>query len=147
MWLRTILTFALVLASAGSIPASQGSPGAPLDVMSFNIRYGTANDGENRWEKQERQWSEAALAEDAAGNALFIFSRKPYSMFEFNEILLSLPLEITRAQHLEGGPEAQLFYRVGERSEELVGSFETGFSDDGNISAWPIPNVIVVRKK
>jgi endonuclease/exonuclease/phosphatase family metal-dependent hydrolase len=24
-------------------------PSAPIDVMSFNIRYGTANDGENRW--------------------------------------------------------------------------------------------------
>lgn len=32
---------------AAQVPASQ--PRDPLGVMTFNIRYGTANDGENRW--------------------------------------------------------------------------------------------------
>jgi len=68
-------------------------------------------------------------------------------MFAFNETLLSLPLGIVRAQHLEGGPEAQLFYQVGEQQGEFVGSFETGFSDNSNHVGWPIPNVIVVKKQ
>ena len=55
MWLRTVFTCVVVLALAGSHSASQAAPGAPLDVMSFNIRYGTANDGENRWENRREQ--------------------------------------------------------------------------------------------
>ena len=31
-----------------------GADGLALRVMSFNIRYGTANDGENRWENRRR---------------------------------------------------------------------------------------------
>ena len=42
---------AFVLGQSLSSSARQGSAqsGEPLTVMSFNIRYGTANDGENRW--------------------------------------------------------------------------------------------------
>ncbi|MBN4056755.1 phosphodiester glycosidase family protein [bacterium AH-315-J21] len=101
---------------------------------------------ENRWQEQERKWSEAALAQDVDGNALFLFSREPMTMFEFNEIILSLPLEIVRAQHLEGGPEAQLYYQVGKHSDEFTGSYESSFSDFSKGTAWPIPNVIVVKR-
>jgi endonuclease/exonuclease/phosphatase family metal-dependent hydrolase len=38
------------IASAATGTATQDA--LPLRVMSFNIRYGTANDGENRWEKR-----------------------------------------------------------------------------------------------
>ncbi len=103
--------------------------------------------GENRWEEQSREWSESALAEDSAGNALFIFSRQPFSMFRFNETILKLPLNIVRAQHLEGGPEAQMFYKVGERHEEFIGGFESDLGKYSNHSAWPIPNAIVVKQK
>ena len=42
---RLVFCLALpVLASQAQTP-----PAEPLEVMSFNIRYGTANDGENRW--------------------------------------------------------------------------------------------------
>ena len=34
------------------IAAAQVPAGRPLDVMSFNIRYGTANDGQNRWDRR-----------------------------------------------------------------------------------------------
>ena len=103
--------------------------------------------GENRWSKQNRRWSEAALGEDASGNVLFIFSRTPFSMFEFNQELLSMGINLVAAQHLEGGPEAQLFFQVGDESEELFGSYETNFREDNsNKKAWAIPNVIGVRK-
>ncbi len=32
---------------------TQSSPGPAIKVMSFNIRYGTANDGENHWNKRQ----------------------------------------------------------------------------------------------
>jgi len=124
-----------------------------LDSLKQHYKYVIQNlrlikfPGENRWEKKEKKWSEAALAEDSVGNALFVFSRQPLTMFAFNEALLSLPLGIVRAQHLEGGPEAQLYYQVGAQKGEFVGSFETGFSDNSNTAGWPIPNVIVVKKQ
>ena len=36
-------------------PAPQPAPAAPLTVMTFNIRYGTANDGDNHWLKRREQ--------------------------------------------------------------------------------------------
>ena len=69
-------------------------------------------------------------------------------MYDFNQALLRLDLGIVAAQHLEGGPEAQLYIDVGAREAELVGSYETGFEpDDRNVQAWPIPNVLGLRAK
>lgn len=42
-----VVMWALSAAAAGAQPVP--APAADLGVMSFNIRYGTANDGENRW--------------------------------------------------------------------------------------------------
>jgi endonuclease/exonuclease/phosphatase family metal-dependent hydrolase len=39
----------------GQAPAPQPAAAAPLTVMSFNIRYGTANDGDNPWLKRRDQ--------------------------------------------------------------------------------------------
>ncbi len=104
--------------------------------------------GENRWSKQKKMWSEAALGEDAEGNILFIFSRSPFSMHELNTELLNLDVKLVAAQHLEGGPEAQLYFKVGELEQEMFGSFKTSFFEkDSNVIAWPVPNVIGVRKK
>lgn len=42
------LSLALCLSASGALAPLIA--GEPIDVMSFNIRYATANDGENRWE-------------------------------------------------------------------------------------------------
>ena len=102
----------------------------------------------NRWSPQEKAWSEMAIGEDSEGRALLIFCRSPYSMHDLNDILLSLPIDIVAAQHVEGGPEAQLYISVGETQLEILGSYETGFREnDSNDRAWPIPNVIGVRPR
>ena len=89
-----------------------------------------------------------ALGEDSEGRALLIFCWSPYSMHDLNDILLSLPIDIVAAQHVEGGPEAQLYISVGETQLEILGSYETGFREnDSNDRAWPIPNVIGVRPR
>jgi exopolysaccharide biosynthesis protein len=104
--------------------------------------------GENRWQQQEKKWSEAALGEDADGRILFILCRSPYSMYDFNETLLSLPINIVCAQHLEGGPEAQLYLKHDKTEIDLCGSYESGFTEnDDNLSAWPIPNIIGITKR
>lgn len=104
--------------------------------------------GENRWRNKERRWSEAALGEDEQGRVLFIFSRSPFSMHDLNRELLSLGIGLVAAQHLEGGPQAQLYLRVGDVEFEMLGRYETIIlDDDGHAIPWPIPNVLGVRPK
>lgn len=104
--------------------------------------------GTNQWERQTRQWSEAAVGEDSAGNILFIYSRSPFSMHDLNEELLAAGIGIVAAQHMEGGPEAQLYVHAGATKMEMFGSFETSFEeDDHNSAAWPVPNVLGVRPR
>jgi exopolysaccharide biosynthesis protein len=102
----------------------------------------------NVWNQQNRKWSEAAIGEDNAGRILFIFSRSPFSMHDLNEELLKSGIGIVAAQHVEGGPEAQLYLHVGNVELDLFGSYETSFKeDDGNTAPWPIPNIIGIRPK
>ena len=104
--------------------------------------------GRNVWAQQERRWSEAAVAMDTQGRILFLFSRYPYSMVDFNSKLLALPLDITTAMHVEGGPEASLSVHGGGVDLDLNGSFETTFNEnDEEQQQWPIPNVLGVARK
>ena len=104
--------------------------------------------GANQWSQQDRMWSEAALGEDSSGRVLFLFSRAPLSMHDLNQQLLSAGIGLVAAQHLEGGPEAQLYLRVGEMQLESFGSYETSFKEnDSNAKPWPIPNVLGVRPR
>jgi hypothetical protein len=104
--------------------------------------------GLNQWSQQSNKWSEAALGEDSAGRILFIFSRTPFSMHDLNQELLASDIGLLAAQHLEGGPEAQLYVNAGGVEMELYGSFETSFQEnDSNRIAWPIPNVLGVEPR
>ena len=59
---------------------------------------------------------------------------------------LSLPLRITNAMHVEGGPEASLSIHTAGIDLDLNGSYETGFNEnDDEREQWPIPNVLAVR--
>lgn len=130
------------------------TPGFDIDAIRADYSHLVQNlrlikrPRENRWSDQPKRWSEAALGEDSEGRALMIFSRTPFTMYELNRRLLELDIDLLAAQHLEGGPEAQLFVDVGETRFEGFGSFETGFrEDDTNPFSWPVPNVIGVREK
>jgi len=97
----------------------------------------------NRWSQQNKKWSEAVLGQDTNGNVLFIFSRSPYSMHDLINILKMLPIDIDCAQHLEGGPEASLYFSHKNIKIEMMGSYETSFSENNdNNFYWKIPNVI-----
>jgi uncharacterized protein YigE (DUF2233 family) len=104
--------------------------------------------GASQWGQQPKKWSEAALGEDSNGRVLFIFSRSPFSMHDLNQELLSAGIGVVAAQHLEGGPEAQLYIHAGKTEQEMFGSYETSFKEnDANPAPWPIPNVIGVRPR
>jgi hypothetical protein len=105
-------------------------------------------DGANVWAQQPRQWSIACLATDRRGRVLFLHKRAPMSVRDFIEAVQRLPLELARCMYLEGGPEATLYVNAGGVELERFGSFETGFNEnDDNDHAWPLPNVIGVRRK
>lgn len=115
-----------------------------FEAVVQNLRL-IAGPGKNVWTQQPKRWSEAALALDASGRILFLFTRTPFSMHDLNERLLKSGLAIVRAQHLEGGPEASLSVHGGGLDLDLSGSYETGFNEnDGSASQWPLPNVIGV---
>jgi hypothetical protein len=128
------------------------APGATEKLAAFgavvqNLRLIRAP-GRGVWGKQDRRWSEAAVAADRAGRLLFIFTRNPYTMQDLNQRLLALPLGIVAAMHVEGGPEASLSIHAGGVDLDLNGSYESGFNEhDGERAQWPIPNVLGVARR
>jgi len=93
----------------------------------------------NRWTDQGGTWPEAALAEDIEGRALLIYCSVSYSMHEFNEILMALPLQVVCAQHLEGNNPARLWIN----HEALKGHTQVGTSGSGPA----IPNILGVARR
>lgn len=103
---------------------------------------------ENVWRQQPKKWSMVVLGTDMDENILFIFSHSPYSVHDFINILLRLPISIYNAMYLEGGPEATLYFSASDVKFEKFGSFETAFIEHDDISAaWPAPNVLGIVKK
>ena len=125
-----------------------------LDSLLFHYRTVVQNlrmiscQRRNTWKETRKRWSAVALGRDANGRILFLFSRYPMTMHEFADNLLRLPLKLRTTMYLEGGPEASLCVRTKKGFLLRVGSFETGFYESNdNRSAWPLPNVIGVRKR
>lgn len=101
-----------------------------------------------RWAQQEKKWSEAALGQDQDGNILLIFSVSPYTMHELIKILLSLPIKLECAMHLEGGPAASVYLRHNSIELTRVGRHElTSLVGEMNNEFIPVPNVIGITKK
>jgi hypothetical protein len=69
-------------------------------------------------------------------------------MHDLNDVLLKSGIGIVAAQHLEGGPEAQLYIKVGDFELELCGSYETSYNENNSSTVfWPIPNIIGLKSK
>lgn len=143
---------ALGFGPAGAAMVDLDTDGAKKRLEAFptaiqNLRL-IKSPGVNVWKAQPRKWSEAAVAADAKGYIYFLFSRAPLTMKDFNDKLLALPLGITHAMHVEGGPEASLSIRAGDVRVDLCGSYESGFFEtDDNKRQWNIPNVIGVSPR
>jgi hypothetical protein len=107
-----------------------------------------SSNGANVWAQQERRWSIACLAVDRRGRVLFLHKRSPMSVHDFIAAAQRLPLTLSRCMYLEGGPEATLYVNAGGVEMERFGSYETAFNEnDDNDRAWPLPNVIGVKRK
>jgi len=117
------------------------------NVVIQNLRL-IKRPGKNVWSPKVRRWSESAIAQDGKNRILFIFMRTPLTMPDFNRLLLSLPLDIRCAQHVEGGPEASFVVNHPKLQLSLFGSYETDFIEaDTNDRLFPLPNVLGIVKK
>ena len=100
------------------------------------------NGGAIRWQ-DPKQYSAAAIGVDRAGNIVFIHTRAGFTMRELSTALAAH--DLAGAIFLEGGPEASLVVHGATASLERVGSYETGFvENDDNTAFWSLPNVIAL---
>ena len=115
------LLLSLLFAQA---PAPQ--PAAPLTVMSFNIRYGTANDGDNHWLKRREQLF-ALLREQQAD----VVGLQEALHGQIEEILAAVPgydyVGVGRSDGRQAGEYAAILYRSARLHARRTDTF--WFSD------------------
>ncbi len=82
----------------------------PLKVMSFNIRYGTAKDGDDRWELRRAQMFALLKTQDPD-----VIGLQEVLHFQIDEILEAVPgyrmIGVGRADGGQGGEYAAILYR------------------------------------
>ena len=97
------------------------------------------------WPQQEQVSSAAAIGMDRDGHVLFILSRSPYSIHDFIQILLALPIQIQSAMYVEGGPQASLVLKTHEEASIWIGDREGESYEAAPVCE--IPNVVGVKKR
>jgi hypothetical protein len=126
------------------------------DINLWKKKYGTlvqsirmiSCKGANVWSQQSKKWSTAAIGTDKQNRILFIHVGSAYSTHDLINILLKLPINISRAMYSEGGPQAQLYIRQGDIEHEFVGSLDLNLNENiNNPVFWPIPNVIGISAR
>ena len=104
--------------------------------------------GRNVWQQQPKKYSTAAIATDTDNRILLIHVGSLYSTHDLVHILQTLPLNIDRAMYAEGGPQAQLHVRYGNKVYNFAGGYEMNFIEgDGAALYRPVPNVIGIAPK
>ena len=103
-------------------------------------------DGRNVWRSQSDEWSIASIGVDKNGKILFIQTESAFVAHDLINTLIKLPLDITQAMYVEGGPQAQLYINSGGQTMEFVGQMTSLFQQSGKL-AWPVPNVVGLTRK
>jgi hypothetical protein len=102
----------------------------------------------NVWTQQPQKWSTAAIGIDNRRRVLFIHVGSPYSTHDVIDFLLNLPLNISRAMYVEGGPQAQMYIHSGKQEHEFVGNYEIELQHNmKKLISRPIPNVVGISVK
>lgn len=100
------------------------------------------------WPNAEKSVSLAVLAIDGDGRIIVAYSQSPHTAGGFARLLLRWPLDIRRAQYLEGGRPSQLYLDAGGVKIDingLCGGTLGCIGITGNAPA--IPNVLGVVKR
>jgi endonuclease/exonuclease/phosphatase family metal-dependent hydrolase len=102
----------------------------PLSMMSFNIRYGTANDGPNRWELRREQLIDLLKTQNPD-----VIGLQEALHFQIDEILAALPdyrmVGVGRSDGGQGGEYAAILYRASRLSVRRTNTF--WFSDTPDV--------------
>jgi endonuclease/exonuclease/phosphatase family metal-dependent hydrolase len=120
----------VVLRSASAqTPAAPTTPRAqpaPLSVMTFNIRYGTANDGDNKWTNRREMLYELLRTENAD-----LIGLQEALRFQVDEILAAVPgyaaVGVGRDDGRAAGEMSAILYRTSRFYVASSGTF--WFSD------------------
>jgi len=114
---RLCVVLVLVLAAAVHAVAPE-----PLTVMTFNIRYGTANDGENRWEARRGQMFALLKAHNPD-----VIGLQEALHFQIDETLAAVPgyrmAGVGRSDGGQGGEYAAILYRDRRLSVRRTNTF------------------------
>ncbi len=97
------------------------------------------------WSAGGQKHSIAAVAEDGAGNILFLHCREPIMAHTFASALLDLPLDVRAVMYVEGGVQAGLVLRTTQE-DILWGGRHPSDIFMGSVSV-ALPNVIGVLRK
>ncbi len=118
---------ALVLGAALHAAAPE-----PLTIMSFNIRYGTADDGPNRWELRRGQMIELLKAQNPD-----VLGLQEALHFQIDQLLEALPeyrtVGVGRSDGGHGGEYSAILYRASRLTVRQTATF--WFSDTPEIVA------------
>ena len=83
---RLAIACTLALASIAALVSAQSIPRDPLQVMSFNIRYGTAKDGDNQWSARREMMFDLIRERDAD-----LIGLQEALAFQIDEMLAAAP--------------------------------------------------------
>ncbi|MCW5771680.1 MAG: phosphodiester glycosidase family protein [Rhodospirillaceae bacterium] len=100
------------------------------------------------WPRSDKDVSLAVLGMDGKGRLLVAYSQSPHTAAGFARLLLRWPLDLRRAQYLEGGRPAQLYLEAGGVTLDLNGLCGGTLGCIGVSGIAPeIPNVIGVARR
>jgi endonuclease/exonuclease/phosphatase family metal-dependent hydrolase len=117
-WRRAAPVIAALILSAALHAAGADT----LNVMSFNIRYGTADDGPNRWELRRGPLLDVLKAHDPD-----VLGLQEALHFQIDEILAALPdyrmIGVGRRDGGQGGEYSPILYRGTRLTVQRAGTF------------------------
>lgn len=130
MFIR-FLVVALALAVPGLAAQAPARPApAPLDVMSFNIRLGTANDGDDHWTRRREMLFELLREQNAD-----LVGLQEAFRFQIEEILAAVPgygvVGVGRDDGRAGGETSAILFRTSRFHVAESGTF--WFSDTPDV--------------
>jgi endonuclease/exonuclease/phosphatase family metal-dependent hydrolase len=115
---RALLALLAVLAAGGAACTA----GSPLHVMTFNIRYGTASDGENAWPQRRERLFGVIAAEQPD-----VLGLQEALRFQLDELHTRFPefaeIGVGRDDGLTAGEYAAILYRTARLALDSSGTF------------------------
>jgi endonuclease/exonuclease/phosphatase family metal-dependent hydrolase len=115
-----------------SVPQWTAAAPEPLAIMTFNIRYGTANDGPNRWEARRAMLIDLVKAENPD-----VLGLQEALHFQIDEMLAAMPdyrmVGVGRADGGQSGEYSAILYRASRLTPRRSETF--WFSDTPNVIA------------